>query len=78
MNIPSWLASSANPENVSLFLKGLAAVAVLLGVDNTIVASIQNDILTIITNGGIVIAAAVSIWGAMRKISLGRWSAPKY
>lgn len=78
MNIPQWLRSSANPDNISLLFKGLAAVAVLFGLDTTVVTNLGNAVVNIVTDIGILIAAVTAVIGAARKVQLGRWAAPKY
>ena len=78
MNIKQLLTSSASPENISLFIKGLATLLVLLGADAVIVNQLNNDVMSLVTKVLEVVALGYSIWGAGRKIKLGRWSAPKY
>lgn len=78
MNIPTWLTSSANPENISLLVKGLATLLILIGADAAVVSQLQSDLLSLIVKAVEVAALVASVWGGMRKVQLGRWSAPKY
>ena len=71
------MTSSASPENISLTIKSLATFAILFGADSTIVTQISNDLLSFIMKLLEVIALGYSIWGGVRKIKLGRWSAPE-
>lgn len=78
MNIKKLLTSSASPENISLFVKGLATLLVLIGADAVLVNQLNNEVISLLTKTLEVIALGYSIWGAGRKIRLGRWSAPTY
>lgn len=78
MNIPTLLRSSVDPDKISLLFKGLAAVAVLFGIDSTVVANLGNAIVSVITGIGILISAVVAMVGAIRKMQVGRWAAPNY
>lgn len=78
INIFDWfVTSSQNPENISLFLKSAATFAVLFGVDSTIVANLQSSIPSLVVGLGMVISAVTAIYGLIRKLQFGRWSAPK-
>jgi len=75
-NFITWfMTSSADPEKVSLTLKSLGALAVLFGLNATVVGDLQNQLATLITGIGMVISSAVALVGLTRKIHLGRWSA---
>lgn len=76
MNVINYLlTSSEDPAKISLFIKSVAALAVLFGLDSTVVSAAQNDIATIVTNGAMVISALVALYGLARKIKNGQWSA---
>lgn len=76
MQIPQWLTSSASPQNISLLVKGLATFLIIAGADATVVAGLQNDIVSLITKGIEVVALVAAIYGGSRKLKLGRWSHP--
>lgn len=67
--------SSENPENVSLFLKSFATMAVLFGLDSTVVSQAQNSVASIITAVGMLISGVTGLYGLYRKIKNGQWSA---
>ena len=71
------ITSSANSENISLLLKGLATFVVIFGADATIVSQLNSDLMSIVTKIFEVVALGYSVWGGARKIRLGRWSASK-
>lgn len=77
MQIPQWLVSSANPQNISLLIKGLATLLVLLGADAAVVSQLQNDVMNLAVKILEIVAVLMSVWGGFRKIHIGRWSAPK-
>lgn len=82
-NIWNWLiTSSANPEQTSLTIKGLlvgiAPIAViLLHLDTANYGALVDAIAGIIFWAGSILSAIMTIYGVMRKISFGRWSAPQ-
>lgn len=78
MTIPSWLASSANPENISMMMKALAALAVLLGADAAVVSQLSSAVMDLGVKILEVISLAFAVSGGIRKIKFGRWSAPNY
>lgn len=78
MNIPSLIRSSTDPESVSLFVKSIVALAILFGVDTTIVNEAGGFLSNLIVGIGMVATAITGIWGLFRKMNLGRWSAPSY
>lgn len=75
MNIPQWLRSSADPESVSLFVKSLATFAILFGVDHTVVDQAGGQLTNLIVGVGMAASAVTALWGIVRKIRYGRWSA---
>ena len=74
MNLKSLITSSANPENISLFIKSLATFAILFGIDNTVVDEASGYLTTILVNGAMIITAGTGLWGLIRKFKFGRWS----
>lgn len=76
--IKALFISSADPEKISLFIKSIAAFAVLFGVDQTVVDQIGSSIADIITAGGMLLTALTALYGLFRKFKLGRWSATSY
>ena len=76
--IKSLITSSANPENVSLFVKSLGTLLVLWGLDATVVSQAGNQIVSIVTAIGMLISAGTGLWGLLRKYQLGRWNAVPY
>ena len=68
------IASSANPENVSLFIKSLATFAVLFGLDSTVVNEGGGYLTNLIVGVGMIVSAGTGLWGLGRKIKLGRWN----
>lgn len=70
-----FITSSKNPENVSLFVKSLATVAILFGLDSTVVNDGGGYIGNLVIGLGMVAASLTGLWGLGRKITLGRWSA---
>jgi predicted oxidoreductase (fatty acid repression mutant protein) len=69
------LKSSADPAKISMFIKSLAVFAVLFGVDQTVVDSLQIELLNFATALAMLISAGAGVWGLVRKVELGRWSA---
>ena len=74
--IPAIIRSSTDPEKVSLFIKSLAALFVLAGVDSRFVADIEGNVTNLLVALGQLITAATALWGAIRKVQFGRWSHP--
>lgn len=70
--------SSADPESVSMFVKSLAAFAVLFGLDSVVVNEAGGYLTNLIFAGGMIISAGTGLWGLIRKVKLGKWSAPQY
>ena len=70
-----FITSSADPENVSLFIKSLATFAILFGIDTTIVNDAGGYIGNFIVGLGMIASALSGLWGIGRKIQLGKWSA---
>ena len=75
MNIKSLITSSADPEKISLTVKSLLTLAVLFGLDSTIVNEAGGYITNLIVGVAMVISAGTGLWGIGRKIKLGKWSA---
>lgn len=69
------LMSSKDPAKISMFIKSLAVFAVLFGVDQTVVDALQVELFNLVTAVGMLIAAGTGVWGLVRKVQLGRWSA---
>ena len=69
------LISSKDPAKISMFIKSLAVFAVLFGVDQTVVDALQVELFNLVTAVGMLIAAGTGVWGLVRKVQLGRWSA---
>lgn len=78
MNIPTILRSASDPESVSLFLKSLVTFAVLFGLDTTVVNEAGGYLTNLIVAVGMGVSAVAGLWGLVRKVKLGRWSAPTY
>lgn len=75
-SIISWLVtSSQNPENYSLFVKSLVTLAVLFGLDQTVVGEAGNLLTNTLVAVGMLISSITGIIGLFRKAKLGRWSA---
>lgn len=71
IDIFNWVVkSSADPEKVSLFVKGLVFVGLFLGVDSTVVNQFGNELANLAVLLGTVAAAIVSVFGLARKIYL--------
>jgi hypothetical protein len=78
-NIVAWItASSANPSEVSLTLKGLligAIPAILtisgianLNLDNATLTSFFDAVVSFVNALLIIVATAMTLWGAIRKV----------
>lgn len=67
--------SSANPENVSLFIKSVVALAVLFGFDQAVINSVQSELANLCVGIGMVVSSVTALYGLYRKVKLGRWSA---
>ena len=78
MNIPNWIMSSASPENVSLTVKSLVTLAILFGLDSVVIEEGGGYLTNLLVGIGMVVSAGTGLWGLVRKVKLGRWSAPKY
>ena len=76
IDIYNWIMkSSANPENLSLTIKGILGtivfVAVSFGANYTFnVDALSYDITNVISQIGIVISSLITIYGLVRKIYL--------
>ncbi|MBT9167846.1 MAG: hypothetical protein DDT19_01189 [Syntrophomonadaceae bacterium] len=70
-----FVTSSTNPEKISLTIKGIVAFAILVGLDEAVVNEFGNNLANFILGLGILASAGLGIWGAIRKIVIGRWSA---
>lgn len=85
----NWLiTSSANPENISLAVKGVAIYILpvfialapsigLTGLDMDSGNAIIDAIVKFIDISGTLIATGLTFVGLMRKIRLGRWAHPE-
>ncbi len=78
MNIPAIIRSSADPERISLFIKALVTLGIIVGLDATVVSQLGNDVANVILKVIELGALLYSIVGGVRKLYLGRWSAPVY
>lgn len=76
--IKTFFRSSANPEEISLFIKGISAFAVLSGLDATVVSQLGSTVVSFLTQVATLWALGATIIGLMRKIYLGRWAASVY
>jgi len=76
IDVYNWLMkSSANPENLSLTIKGILStivfVAVSFGANYTFNVDVMSyDIANVISQIGIVISSLITIYGLVRKIYL--------
>jgi hypothetical protein len=76
IDIYNWLMkSSANPEKLSLTIKGILStivfVAVSFGANYTLnIDALSYDIANVISQIGIVISSLITIYGLIRKIYL--------
>ena len=76
MNIlNAFIRSSSNPENISLFIKSLATVAVLAGLDVAIVDEVGGFIFNFLVGLGMFASSITGLYGLARKVYLSRWSA---
>lgn len=80
MDFKSLITSSADPNKTSLAVKGfLLAIApiamVLLGLTDGDFGKLVDAVTTVVFAVTSTIAAVQIIWGVVRKIQLGRWSA---
>lgn len=81
MEFLNWLlTSSKDPRNTSLLVKGvltsIAPIAMFFfGLDDTSFGSIADTIVDIVFYGLTLISLIATLWGAFRKVQLGRWSA---
>lgn len=71
----SFLTSSSDPAKVSMFLKSLAVLGVLFGLDTTLLEALQVEILNLVAATGMIVSAGTAVYGLARKLYLGRWSA---
>lgn len=67
--------SSANPENVSLFIKSLVTFAVLFGFDAVVVSESGEYLTNLLVGVGMILTSITGLFGLARKIKLGKWSA---
>ena len=72
--------SSADPKALSLTVKGiltaiLPIVIVLLGIDEATANGILDTIVNIVFYGSTLLSALVTLYGLLRKVRLGKWSA---
>lgn len=74
MDIKSLIASSADPEKVSLFIKSIVVLAILFGIDTTVANQAGGYLTSLVIGIGMVISAGTALWGLVRKIKLGRWN----
>lgn len=63
------IRSSANPENISLTIKGLVSLLVLSGIDSQIADTLGNEILNAVVALGILFSSIITAYGIIRKIS---------
>lgn len=78
MEIFNWLiTSSANPENVSLFIKSAVVLGALFGLDSTVISQAGNEVVHLIALLGMVVSSVTALVGLIRKLQLGRWSHPQ-
>lgn len=68
-DIFDWIVkSSANPENISLFIKGLAGFGVLFGVDSAVIVQFGNELAHLVAIAAMAVASVISLYGLVRKI----------
>ena len=72
------VTSSADQESISLFIKSLATFALLFGFDQTVVTEGSGYLTNLIVGVGMIASAGTGMWGLIRKVKLGQWSAPAY
>lgn len=77
----NWIiASSADPKKVSLFVRGLllslAPIAMLVfGLTEADVNGLLDAVVNVVFFALSLVAAGQVLWGLVRKVQLGRWSA---
>ena len=76
--IKSLVMSSADPESVSLFVKSVATFVVLFGLDASVVNEGGGYLTNLIVAIGMAVSSVTGLWGLIRKVKLGQWSAPQY
>lgn len=77
MDVLNWfITSSKDSTQMSLFVKSVAAFAVLFGLDSTVVEPFGNEIVNLIVAIGMGVSAVTGMFGLYRKVRLGRWAAP--
>lgn len=66
-----FVASSKDPQKLSLTLKGLLPFLALLGVaDSGMLDSLSNSVVDIIVQIGTLVTGVVTLYGAVRKVYL--------
>lgn len=69
--IVQWIIySSANPQNISLTLKGLAPLLVFFGLDEITSTSLIGDLGDTILVLGEVITLGITLYGLARKVAI--------
>lgn len=63
-----FVYSSKDPAKLALTIKGIAAFAVLFGVDSVIVDEGVGHMVNIVTALGMLLSAGAGSWGFVRKI----------
>lgn len=80
MNFQKLITSSSDPKALSLTVKGiltalLPIVIALSGIDEATANGILDTIVNIVFYGSSLLSALVTLYGLLRKVKLGRWSA---
>lgn len=64
-----WVVkSSADPEKVSLTIKGGIVLAAFVGIDSSVVTQVGNELAHLIATLGIAVSSGVTLYGLLRKI----------
>lgn len=80
MNLDKLIASSADPKQLSLTVRGILTsilpfFIMFSGADEATANGILNTIVDVVFYGSALFSTVVTGYGLLRKIKLGRWSA---
>lgn len=63
-----FVYSSANPQAISLTLKGLVPLLVLLGVDSSLSDTLSEGVAQVVVHVGLILSAVATLVGLVRKL----------
>lgn len=80
MNFNKLITSSADPKALSLTVKGILTAALpifiaLSGADEATANGIMDMVVNVVFYGSGLFSTVVTLWGLLRKLQLGKWSA---